>query len=139
MRSISISDPVWQAIAAKGRFGETEDDVLRRIFSLAAAAEATKAPGSVLAHANPLPRNTGTRRRSFATNRMSSYISGNELRVSFASGESNAWPLPVQGDREGIRAVRDLAVEFAKRHGATLGQTNAVRKTLTDAGYHLLK
>ena len=139
MRSISISDPVWQAIAAKGMFGETEDDVLRRVFGLAPATEATTAPAAGLARATPPPRTTGARRRSFATNRMSSYLSGNELRVSFASGESNAWPLPKQGDREGIRAIRDKAVEFAKRHGATLGQTNAVRKTLTDAGYHLLK
>jgi hypothetical protein len=139
MRSILISDPVWQAIAANGKFGETEDDVLRRVFGLAPATEATAAPGPGLARATALPRSTGTRRQSFATNRMSSYISGNELRVSFASGEANAWPLPKQGDREGIRTVRDKAIVFAERNGATLGQTNAVRKTLTDAGYHLLK
>lgn len=34
MISISISQAVWDAIAAKGKFGETPDDVLRRQFDL---------------------------------------------------------------------------------------------------------
>jgi negative regulator of replication initiation len=139
MRSISISEPVWQALAAQGKFGETEDDVLRRVFGLPPAPEAAAPPRSGLTQAKPQTRSAGMRRRSFATNRMSSYISGNELRVAFATGESNAWKLPTQGDREGVRAVRDKAVAFAEQHGATVGQTNAVRKTLTNAGFHVLK
>lgn len=135
MRSALISEPVWEAVAAKGKFGESEDDVLRRVFGLAPTPSGPTNPSPGQARS----RGAGTRRRSFATNRMSSYISGNELRVSFASGEASSWHLPEKGDRDGIRALRDKAVEFAERHGATIGQSNAVRKTLTDAGYHLLK
>jgi len=35
MRNILVSDAVWEAIAHRGKFGETEDDVLRREFKLA--------------------------------------------------------------------------------------------------------
>ena len=34
MRNIRISEEVWQAIAKEGKFGETEEDVLRRVFKL---------------------------------------------------------------------------------------------------------
>ena len=70
---------------------------------------------------------------------MTSYISGNELRVSFSSGPSLSWKLPPKSDRAGIRVIRDQATDFAKKHGATLGQVNAVKKTLTDSGYYLLR
>ena len=45
MISIQISQPVWDAIAARGKFGETPDDVLRRQFVLPQAdAVVTTAP-----------------------------------------------------------------------------------------------
>lgn len=131
MKSISVSDPVWQAIASRGKFGETEDDVLRRVFGLAAL-------HSNESEASRTRRSSGPR-RSFATDKMSSYISGNELRVSFASGPSKSWKLPPKGDKAGLRVVRDAATGFAEKQGATIGQINAVRKTLTESGYHLLK
>lgn len=34
MRTIKISQEVWEEIAKRGKFGETEDDVLRRIFNI---------------------------------------------------------------------------------------------------------
>lgn len=34
-RSIQVSGAVWAEIAKRGNFGETEDDVLRRVFGLA--------------------------------------------------------------------------------------------------------
>jgi|APMI01.1.fsa_nt_gi hypothetical protein len=138
MKSISVSEPVWEAIAGRGKFGETEDDVLRRVFGLpplsgsnSAAAATTKAA--------PIIRQTKGQRRSFATDKLSSYISGNELRVSFASGASKSWTLPAKNDKAALRVVRGAATGFAEKHGATIGQINAVRKTLTDSGYHLLK
>jgi len=137
MRTISISDPVWDAIASRGKFGETEDDVLRRVFGLpplaSGATVAAKAPSSAA------PAMQGRRRSSFATDKLSSYISGNELRVSFASGPSKSWKLPPKSDKASLRAVRNEATSFAEKHGATPGQVNAVRKTLTESGYHLLK
>ncbi len=34
MRNIRISEEVWKEIANRGKFGETEDDVLRRVFGI---------------------------------------------------------------------------------------------------------
>jgi len=34
MQNILVSDAVWEAIASREKFGETEDDVLRREFKL---------------------------------------------------------------------------------------------------------
>lgn len=135
MKSISISQPVWDAIASRGKFGETEDDVLRRVFGLPSRSTSEPAPASQ----SRSTRQGNGRRRSFATDKLSSYISGNELRVSFASGASQSWKLPPKSDKATLRTVREQATGFAEKHGATLGQVNAVRKTLTDSGYHLLK
>ncbi len=136
MKSISISMPVWNAIAGQGKFGETEDDVLRRVFGLPPAKAQEE---SVSFPADHRPRAESNRRRSFATDKLSSYISGNELRVAFASGPMKSWKLPAKEDKESLRMIRKEATTFAEKHGATIGQVNAVRKTLTDAGYHLLK
>jgi negative regulator of replication initiation len=138
MKSISISQPVWDAIASRGKFGETEDDVLRRVFGLSARADASPAIARTGTPTTPITR-TQSRRSSYATNKLSSYISGNELRISFASGQSKSWKLPPKTDKAKLRAVRDEATAFAEKNGATLGQVNAVKKTLTDSGYHLLK
>jgi len=35
--------------------------------------------------------------------------------------------------------MREKAVSFARENGATIGQINAVKKTLTDDGYHLTR
>ena len=71
---------------------------------------------------------------------MSSYIGGNQLYIEFHGGASSSWTLPDRNDKAGIRAVLDKAILFAKNNGASVpGQTNAVRKTLTDEGYHLIK
>lgn len=132
MKTISISVPVWEAIASRGKFGESEDDVLRRVFGLPALSSKSSAIA-------PATRQSNGTRRSFATDKLSSYISGNELRVAFASGPSKSWKLPPKSDKAALRTLRDAATTFAKSHGATLGQINAVKKTLTDSGYHLLK
>ena len=128
MRNIKISEEVWQAIAERGKFGETEDDVLRRVFNL--------------------PSNSNFERKNFlgvsprvirAKRRMSSFVDENKLYVSFQGGPSNSWELPDPSDKSEIRKVRDSAVSFAKANGATIGQINAVKKALTEAGYYLTK
>lgn len=130
MRTIRISEAVWQAIASRGKFGETEDDVLRRVFELP--------PNSM--HEGVKTLTTSGRRRSFAIQRMSSYIDGNQLHIEFNGGASSSWALPDRTDKAGIRLVLDKAIQFAKNNGASdPGQTNAVRKTLTNEGYHLTK
>lgn len=135
MHTIIISEPVWQAIASRGKFGETEDDVLRRVFNLAANTNTT---GGSEVNATMRQRISGPR-HSRATDRMSSYISGTSLQVSFASGPSSSWPLPSKTDKTALRAMRDEAIAFATKNKATIGQVNAVKKALTDAGYHLTK
>jgi len=80
-----------------------------------------------------------TRRKSQAVQRMTSYIARNQLHVEFQDGSSSSWTLPDPKDKPGIREVLDKAIGFARGHEASLGQVNAVRKTLTDQGYHLTK
>jgi hypothetical protein len=121
MRTVRISDEVWEAIAQRGRFGETEDDVLRRQFNLAASA-----------------RRPGRGSRRFATHAMTAQVADGRLSVGFESGARQAWELPVEkADKAGIREVRDAALAFASQNGATQGQRHAVMKALSDAGYYV--
>lgn len=127
MRTIRISEEVWQAIAARGKFGETEDDVLRRVFELEESATKVGATG-------PGRRGRGDKR--YATKRMSSSVRHGQLIIEFEDGARQEWPLPNGEDKEGIRRVRDAAVRWALEQGASdPGQTNAVRKALTNDGY----
>jgi len=71
---------------------------------------------------------------------MSAREEDEQLVIMFEDGASKKWDLPDKTDKDGIRALRDEAVAFALKNGASdPGQTNAVRKALTDAGYHLIK
>jgi negative regulator of replication initiation len=129
MRTIRVSEDVWQVIASQGKFGETEDDVLRRILKIppqSTTDDLTK-PSEIIRGRSP--------RRAFATQRMSCHISNNQLQVTFQDGTSRSWPLPTRSDKAGIKAVRDKAVTFAREHEATIGQINAVKKALTDDKY----
>jgi negative regulator of replication initiation len=128
VRTIRITDEVWQAIAARGTFGETEDDVLRRFFELE---EPAMKRGIVTGH-----RGRGDKR--YATKRMSNPVSDGQLIVEFEDGARQQWSLPDKDDKEGIRRVRDTAVRWALEQGASdPGQKNAVRKALTNAGYYV--
>ena len=73
-----------------------------------------------------------------AKKQMSTRVLDSQLSVKFADNEIGRWALPDRSDKAEIRRVRDAAVAFALEHGASdPGQTNAVRKALTDAGYYL--
>lgn len=139
MRTIRISEEVWEAIAARGKFGETEDDVLRRVFDLPAdlrSGNVASTHGQIVQQSN---RAAFSRRRALANQRMTSYIARNQLHIEFQDGAVNSWALPDRKDKEGIKNVLDNALSFAREHGASLGQINAARKTLTNEGYHLTK
>lgn len=118
MRTIRISDEVWAAIAERGKFGETEDDVLRRILEIPEAPQTVSRPRG-------------------AKIRMSAGVDGNDLAVSFATGARERWPLPNRNDREALRTLRSEAVSWARSQGASPGQEDAVKKALTSAGFHL--
>jgi hypothetical protein len=124
MRTIRISEEVWQAIAKRGRFGETVDDVLRREL---------KVDGAIR---EPLGFRT---RQRFAKKKMSARIEDGYLIVEFYGGPSNKWSLPSKTDKITIGSVRKQAVKFAEDNGATDGQVHAVIKAMTDKGYHLTK
>ena len=138
-RTIRISDEVWTAIAARGKFGETENCVLERILGL------QKLNGQLSEYVDEhtikiLPSNSKQHnRKSLATIKMSADVRGGILYVSFENGNSESWRLPHKSDKVAIREIRDKAVEFAKKNGASLGQENAVKKALTDAEYWLAK
>ena len=125
MWTIRISEEVWEAIAAEGKFGETEDDVLRRIL-----------------HLDPAPAisaRAGRGSRRYASQRMSARVQHNKLIVEFQDGTKETWTLAAKTDRNAIRRIRDQAVGFARDHGASdPGQINAVKKALTANGYHVV-
>ena len=128
MRSIKVSDTVWEAIAAQGKFGETEDDVLRRVFKIKPATHTHRISSGA-------PPGRGNLR--YATKVMRARVQGSRLTVTFEDGSQQAWILRDKSDKEGIRRVREAAVRFATERGATRGQIYAVYKALTDAAYHL--
>ena len=74
-----------------------------------------------------------------AKKKMSAQVEDGHLLVKFAGGQMERWKLPDRSDKEAIRRTRDSAVAFARDQEATLGQINAVKKALTEDGYHLTK
>ena len=126
MLTIKISQEVWDEIAKNGNFGETEDDVLRRVFGIEKA--------TPIASQNV----AGKRRGNLSTNTMGAVVKNGMLDVQFADGKQKQWLMPNKGDKEALRKLRTEAVNFALSCGATKpGQTNAVLKAITTAGYKL--
>ena len=78
-------------------------------------------------------------RKKKAKKKMSTRAEGDHLLVKFADDEMERWKLPDRSDKGAIRRIRDMAVAFARDHGATLGQINAVKKALTEEGYYVTK
>jgi hypothetical protein len=66
-------------------------------------------------------------------------VEDQSLLVRFGDGATRTWNLPSREDKSAIRSIRNEAVGFAREHGATLGQENAIKKALTSAGYHLTR
>ena len=127
MRTIRISEEVWKAIAERGKFGETEDDVLRRVFGIKPPTVAATVDGR---------RGRGNTRH--ATKRMSARVESGQLVVEFSEGPAERWTLPDRTNKDDIIRLRQGAVDFALANGASdPGQKNAVLKALTDAGYYI--
>jgi len=141
MRRIEIDDVVWDAIAEQGKFGETENDVLRRILRLPPRdmAQARPALGPRSDHELRTSSPDNASRSRVATKRMSSFVQNGTLVIEFADGPRKTFALPDRDNKKGIRQSRDEAVQFARAAGASYGQEMAVKKALTEAGYHLMK
>jgi negative regulator of replication initiation len=125
MKTIKISDEVWDVIANDGKFGETADDVLRRLLKVGAGG-----------NGKPIEPRAWKERR--ATVRMTqNNCRNNELVLKFDTGTTFRSPLPPKGNKSEIRRVRDAAIEFVKTNGGTIGQEHAAIRALTSNGYHV--
>jgi hypothetical protein len=123
MKTIRISDEVYAEIYKMGKMGDTPDSVLRRVFNIL----------------DDEGGGEGRSKTGRARKKLSAKVAEGEFIIEFVDGVSNRWPLPNREDKLGIRKVRNEAVDFAKENGASHGQLVAVRKALTEAGYHLTK
>ena len=127
MRTIKISDAVWAAIAERGKFGETEDDVLRRVFALP--------PDNLIRRTGPGRTGRGGKRN--ATKRMSAGVTNDRLFIEFEGVGPRPFALPHDlSDRTAIKRVRADAHSYARAQGATQGQIDAITKALNEAGYY---
>jgi hypothetical protein len=70
---------------------------------------------------------------------MTSYVRDQTLVVEFRGGARRSFSLADRSDKSALRRVRESAVRFARENGASFGQEMAVKKALTEAGFHLLK
>ena len=122
--TIRISQDVYDAIAARGAFGETPDDVLRRAFDLAPRAAARRGRrGSVrLTDLDGLPLGIAT-------------VVGDKdprLVVKLRGAPVAMWRLAGL-DGAGRAEVRRAAVDFARQHG--VGRPEAlIDRALAAAG-----
>jgi hypothetical protein len=74
------------------------------------------------------------RRKSIRT--LSGYVEDGHLYLFMEGVGNRIWHLPERWDRDGIQAVADEAKAWAIQTGdATHGQTNAIQKYLSEAGY----
>ena len=78
-------------------------------------------------------------RKKKVKKKTSARAEGDHLLVKFADDEMERWKLPDRSDKGAIRRIRDMAVAFARDHGGTLGQINAVKKALTEGEYYVTK
>ena len=127
MRTVRISDEVWQEIAKRGQFGETEDDVLRRVFQI----KSSVGNGAI----QPQPA------RAKPGNALHHKWDGSRVTFRFdGGGHEESFELPRdKSNKLAIRQALDSALDFGKRNGASEGQLLAIRKAFTDWGYHLTK
>ena len=128
MKTIRVSDEVWEAIAAKGKFGETEDIVLRRVFDLGLA-------GGRNAQASESKSYAWKERR--AEVRMFQHVKDGKLVLEFENGQKREWELPSKTEATAIRRVRDEMVAFVREQGGTDGQVGAAMRALTSRGFHV--
>lgn len=125
-------------IAKRENFGEKKNDVPMRMFELPASSVTRN---EIMQERKNIstPSKAKYKSQPFASQRMTLYISRNQFHIEFQDGGSRSWTLPDPKDKVGIREILYKAIAFAKEHRASRGQINAVRKKLTDEGYHLTK
>jgi hypothetical protein len=130
LRSVQVSEEVYEVIAQDGKFGESVDDVLRRLLGLPERL-GQSTPYTVT------PRRRPSRTRPRLSERtISARVEGGQLLLA-VEGEQISWDLPSRHEVERIRTITYEALAWAEERGATIGQLKAVRKALSEAGYYL--
>jgi hypothetical protein len=141
MKTIRVSEEVWNAIRGNGKFGETEEDqVLRRIFKISSNNFQTRPNGL----ASPPPAKESNKQYGWkerrAMNRMRDETGkGNKLVLEFDHGPRFEMPFPAKDNQFAIRKLRNEAVKFVRSSGGTKGQEHAAIKALTSRGYFVAK
>jgi hypothetical protein len=149
---VSISEEVYARIAARGRFGETVDDVLLRELPPLPPTTDRGAPPSFVPTRNDIasssfPSTSGSVRpwvapvRGRGPNRSTRRLSPNRFQdgyfvLGWDGAEELRLQLPDRTDRVGIASMITEAKRWAAEGGATHGQLNAIDKTASDAGYY---
>lgn len=119
-KTISISKTVWDAIAERGRFNETVDEVLRRVLGI-----------------NGTKRSSRSARKRKSKDRMPAKVVNGKLQIQSERGPSKEWTLPATSDKAALKRIREEAFAFAEDNGATKGQLAAISKALNAAGYYM--
>src|SRR5437868_5535454 len=101
MRTIRVSNEVWDAIAKDGKFGETVDLVLRRKYEI-------DGPGG---------RGPVTTRTRVAKRRLSTEIGNEKFKLHFQGGPGREFRLPPKTDKASLRKVIHEATGFAANNG----------------------
>ena len=131
MKTIRVSEQVWNLIAEKGKFGETEDIVLRRLLNVG------QPKGPLEDGARASAGDGGNEERAYAWKerraevRMFQTVRGGKLILEFETGQKREWELPSKEDAAAIRRIRDEAIEFVRETGGTEGQKGAAMRALT--------
>lgn len=137
MSMIRVSDEVWAEIAARGKFGETEDMVLRRVFNITEKQAASKTAAVELGHVPDNGAEHNWKKRKATVRMTQTVTSGNKLVLAFDTGQKGEWTLPSRDEVAAIRRIRDEAVAFVRGNGGTAGQQHAAIRALTSRGYHI--
>jgi hypothetical protein len=140
MRTISISDTVHAFIEKHGKFPETYDDVLRRLFKLPSSDVPNGREEFPVVAPPPKSSENNRTRRNLSTREMKAWVEGTTLWVAFEHETPRRFELPSdKNDKNGIRQTRDSAVDWATTKDATDGQKNAIGKAISGAGYYLTR
>jgi negative regulator of replication initiation len=119
MRTIRISEDVWQALVRRGKTGDSMNDILRRVLKI------DKSHGG---------KQAATVKDS--SRRMRVRVIDDVLIISFDGGPSKDWQMPLRRDGAGIRKVLQSAAKFAEKQGASRAQVKRIEDTVEQAGYY---
>lgn len=118
--TIRITQPVWDAISERGAFGETPDDVLRKVFGLPPRTR-RKGRGETVRISEVRDLALGV-----------AMVRAGTLILKLRGAPIAMWPLP--DDAAGIAEVRTQAIDYAKEHGADQAEAR-IDEALASSGY----